>query len=235
MKTTAIFVFAMIGEAEPFIKLTQAKPYESDLSGPSLFYCFEHTKQRFAIAVAGTSQRHQCDRIGSVPAALLAYQAMALFDCDWLISAGTCGAVNPDLQVGDVVLIIGAASNYDQRIDISPFKPYGTGDYPIYVPEPWHRASNWFKGVASTGRSLDTSAADVSRLAALTTDVKEMELAAIAQVCDEYGGRCSAFKAVTNATGVEVDAHSEFDLNFTHVSERLATQLWSALELLNID
>ena len=61
---------------------------------------------------------------------------------------------------------------------------------------------------------------DVANLSRLGADVKEMELAAIAQIASEYGGTCAAIKAVANSAGDS--AHSEFNDNLGFVSQRLA-------------
>lgn len=210
----AVFIFAMHSEAAPLLARTAAEEITPNR------YLFTANGNNYGLAVNGKSPRHGCDRIGTEAAILTCWQASELFDCDWFVSAGTSGAFDSKLQVGDCVAATENACYYDHRIDLDEFRHYARGDYPVYACPQLLALENINTGRVVTGHSLDMSPRCVENLTALNASVKEMEAAAIAQLCDEQGWKFSALKVVSNAAGDH--ASGEFEANIGAVVETLA-------------
>jgi nucleoside phosphorylase len=212
----------MQSEAEPFLALGQVEPVEVGFPSASRFVKWSYGKAHCLVVIAGVSAGHGCDRIGQVAAAVMAREALILAPSSCLVSAGTCGAVASNLRVGDVIAAKSPATFYDHRIPLEEFASYADGGYSLFdlsplLPPSTHRAR------VSTGSSLDMSERDANHLERLDIAAKEMELAAIAQVACELGGRGAGLKVVANAAGDQ--AYDEFVENLELVSQNLAFAL----------
>jgi len=226
-------LFAMHEEAEHFLSLIEHKALAPHFPSLSQFYLAtlknqqSNTNFKVLIAVAGTSPRHQCDRIGTEAAALLCYQSLLLAKSPWIISVGTSGGINPRYQLGDIIHANQEACFFDHRIALDSFTDYGWGHYPVYCDSDLLKFDDVYAGRVVTGHSMDVRDIDAMRFEHLEADVKEMEAAAIAQLCDEFQLRFSAIKVIVNAAGD--NAHHEFSANLEAISMKLAHTLYDWL------
>jgi 5'-methylthioadenosine nucleosidase len=179
VKTVAVIV-AMEAEAAPLIeRLGLKKQEKSPFAGPLPAVVFSGAVGDATVHVCtnGPAQGFGVDSVGTVPAALTAYQACETLKPDLLVNAGTAGGFKAKGgAVGDVYLAT-AFKNHDRRIQIPGFDVYGVGAADAAAC-PNLRAHTGFKaGVVSTGNSLDCPDVDRDALAANDASVKEMEAA----------------------------------------------------------
>lgn len=224
MKQTvkAVFLFAMQDEADAFLSATNAQLVHH--VGAMELFVFTIARSHFGVVRNGKSARHRCDRIGTEAAMLSAHIAHSFYDTDWLISAGTCGAFDARLNIGDIIAASPMAVFYDHRVPLPEFDGYSKGEYPLYLCQYLQEDSTVFKGTVATGHSLDMSPRCETMLKSLSAAAKEMELAAVAQYADEFGLRASGLKVVSNPAGDQ--GHEAFSDNLVNVSERLSSVLY---------
>jgi adenosylhomocysteine nucleosidase/5'-methylthioadenosine nucleosidase len=79
--------------------------------------------------------------------------------------------------------------------------------------------------VVSTGDSLDCSPEDAARLALHQAAAKEMEAAAIAQVCASHPVKLVLLKAITDFVDHPEATHTQFLRNYEGAVARLASGL----------
>jgi nucleoside phosphorylase len=228
VRTQAVFLFAMHAEAVSLLDRTNA--HEIKRVGPMVLYEFSIAGVVFGVICCGESQRFHCDRIGTEAAMLAAHTAVSEFNTSWLISAGTCGAFDPRLRVGDLISAGPIASYYDHRVPLDAFSGYSQGAYPLYECELLNQQPEVHRGIVATGHSLDLSPRCQTRLEASGAIAKEMELAAVAQYADEFGYQASGLKVVSNAAGDH--GHNEFSENLADVSVRLCDSIYHWCEAL---
>ena len=157
VKTVAVIV-AMEAEAAPLIeRLGLKKQEKSPFAGPLPAVVFSGAVGDATVHVCtnGPALGFGVDSVGTVPAALTAYQACETLKPDLLVNAGTAGGFKAKGgAVGDVYLAT-AFKNHDRRIQIPGFDVYGVGAADAAAC-PNLRAHTGFKaGVVSTGNSLD--------------------------------------------------------------------------------
>lgn len=175
-------------------------------------------------------------RIGKVAAATTATTLIEAFGVQRLVFTGVAGGVGPDVQVGDVVV----ASEFVQHdMDASPIFP--RYQIPLYDRERFAcdmdlsallsgavRAGGYtlHQGLIASGDRF-VSAAEESRLlqealaaAGHAPLAVEMEGAAVAQVCFDYGIPFAAMRTISDRA--DDTAHVDFPKFVTEVASRYA-------------
>lgn len=212
VKTIAVII-AMKAEAAPLVEhlgLKKAEP--SPFPGPIPAEVFSGAVGDATVHVCcnGEAKGFGVDSVGTVPAALTAYQICEHLKPDLLINAGTAGGFKAmGGAIGDVYLAT-AFKNHDRRIPIPGFDAYGVG-HADAAPCPALRLATGFKpGVVSTGNSLDAPDVDVESLKKNEASVKEMEAAGIAHVCAMFDVPLLAVKAITDIVDGDKPTQDEF-------------------------
>ena len=212
VKTIAVII-AMKAEAAPLVEhlgLKKAEP--GPFPGPIPAEVFSGAVGDAIVHVCcnGEAKGFGDDSVGTVPAALTAYQICEHLKPDLLINAGTAGGFKAmGGAIGDVYLAT-AFKNHDRRIPIPGFDTYGVGHADAH-PCPALRTSTGFKpGVVSTGNSLDAPDVDVDMLTKNEASVKEMEAAGIAHVCAMFEVPLLAVKAITDIVDGDKPTQDEF-------------------------
>lgn len=181
-------------------------------------------------------------RIGKVAAATTATTLIEAFGVQRLVFTGVAGGVGPDVQVGDVVV----ASEFVQHdMDASPIFP--RYQIPLYDRERFAcdmdlsallsgavRAGGYtlHQGLIASGDRF-VSAAEESRLlqealaaAGHAPLAVEMEGAAVAQVCFDYGIPFAAMRTISDRA--DDTAHVDFPKFVTEVASRYALEIIDA-------
>jgi adenosylhomocysteine/aminodeoxyfutalosine nucleosidase len=200
---------AMPEEIEPIIdKLDNV---ETMLYGANKYYEGSYNGQEVVVAYS---------KIGKVFATLTATILIEKFGCDTLLFSGVAGAINDDLQIGDLII---AESLCQHDLDITAFgHPFG------YVPEgevcitsdvtlrnvakdvAKQKGLTLKEGVIATG---DQFVADAERKnwigSTFDADALEMEGASVAVVCNALNVPFFILRAISDSA--DMDASFNFD------------------------
>ena len=212
IKTIAVII-AMEAEAAPLVEHLGLKQQEtSPFKGPLPAVVFSGTVGDATVHVCtnGKAAGFGVDSVGTVPAALTAYNACATLAPDVLINAGTAGGFKAmGGAIGDVYLAT-SFKNHDRRIPIPGFDTYGVGATDAASCPNLRAAMGFKEGVVSTGNSLDAPPVDMENLKANEASVKEMEAAGIAHVTTMFGVPFIAVKAITDIVDGDKPTQDEF-------------------------
>jgi len=159
-------------------------------------------------------------KIGKVFAAITATILIEKFGCDRLLFSGVAGAIDPDLNIGDLIIADGLCQH---DLDITAFgHPYG------YVPEgevciatdPYLRelAKNIAlqkglplkEGIIATGDQFIANEERKNWISKIfDAHALEMEGASVAVVCNALGVPCFILRAISDSA--DMDAGFDFD------------------------
>eukprot|EP01084_Bolivina_argentea_P002521 4656_1 len=214
-------ICAMVDEAKGLIDrldLTESNTYESQLAP---FLVFANEDRTVFLIANGKDTKHKCDRVGTQWATLCAYLTIHKLSPDIIINAGTCGGVVPkycfdkesddchDVNIADV--FIGEKVIYsDRRVPIPAWQPWDAGHYELFGTSYLNKQIKPLKiaPYVSTSNAFDYTKQDRAIYKKLGVVCKEMECAAIAEMCAEFGCKLIALKAVTDL--VEHHDHDNF-------------------------
>ena len=180
-------------------------------------------------------------RIGKVAAATTAVVLIEKFKVDRIVFTGVAGGLAPQVKVGDVVV---ADSFIQHDLDASPIFPkyevplYGTDRFATdaALSEQLVRAAREALPSASLHRGLvlsgDRFVSTTSESRALQTALPdalavEMEGAAFAQVCHDYGVPFAAVRTISDRADDE--AHGDFLTFIQEVASRHSAAIVDAL------
>jgi adenosylhomocysteine/aminodeoxyfutalosine nucleosidase len=159
-------------------------------------------------------------KIGKVFAALTATTLIEKFGCKMLLFSGVAGAIDPDLEIGDLIIADGLCQH---DLDITAFgHPYG------YVPEgevciptdpglrelakrlAAQKRLRLKEGVIATGDQFVASHERKSWIAEIfDAHALEMEGAAVSVVCNALETPCFILRAISDSA--DMDAGFDFD------------------------
>jgi 5'-methylthioadenosine nucleosidase len=223
VRTVAI-VMAMRAEARPLVNAFDAVPHPVPARRPFEWFVADRDDHRVVIAVNGVDPRHRVDLVGTEPAVLNTGSVIDTFAPDLVISAGTAGGwQRAGASVGDVYVSWPTVVRHDRRIDIEELREYGIGGHEVWDGAPAladHLGARL--GIVTTGNALDESATDREWILALDGEVKEMEAAAVAWVCELHHTPFVAVKTITDLVDHPTPTGEQFLANLRAASERLA-------------
>ncbi len=171
-------------------------------------------------------------KIGKVFSTLTATTMLELFACDVLLFTGVAGAVNPELQIGDLVV---ASKLAQHDLDITIFgHPHG------YVPEgsvyveadkdlialskmvAAEMGVNVKEGIIATGDQFIASEERKNFIAeTFKADALEMEGASVAVVCDALGVPFFILRSISDSA--DMDAGFNFE-EFVESSAKVSAE-----------
>lgn len=180
-------------------------------------------------------------RIGKVAAATTATALIEHFGVQRIVFTGVAGGLAPGVQVGDVVI---ATSFLQHDMDASPLFPrhevplYGRSRFAtdtVLTDQLFHAAQALSLGPARVHRGLVVSGDRFVATGAESQVLQrglpdalavEMEGAAVAQVCHDYGVPFAAMRSVSDRA--DDDAHVDFSGFVRDVASRYADQVIGA-------
>lgn len=156
--------------------------------------------------------------VGKANAAAATQLALSL-GADAIVNAGVCGAVDTSLAVGDVCEV-SAAVQYD--FDLAAVNGTAAGVLEGRGTPYFNLATSgrFPARVIATGDHFNDSTDDLPLLERLGCGLRDMECAAVAQVCETAGVPCRALKCVTNVVGS--GATGQYRENLSRCLETLA-------------
>jgi nucleoside phosphorylase len=222
VRTVAI-VMAMRAEARSVIAALGAEPVSVPDRRPFEWFVAERDDHRVVIALNGVDRRHGVDLVGTEPAVLNTGAVCDVFAPDLVVSAGTAGGwQRAGAAVGDVYVSWPHVVRHDRRIDLEGLRDYGIGRHTVWegAPSLAERLSARL-GVVTTGNALDESAVDRDWILDLDGEVKEMEAAAVAWVCELHDVPFVAVKTITDLVDHPTPTGEQFLANLRTASDRL--------------
>jgi adenosylhomocysteine nucleosidase len=143
---------------------------------------------------------------GEIDAASATTMLIVKYGCEVILNFGVTGALEEGLKVDDL-FIVEKALHYD--FDVSPIDPVKKGqysDYPDeYIPldaEIVRRITEVIPGLrkvtAASGDKFVEDREEKIRLRGLGCGIVDMEIAAIARVCERSGVRCMSIKCISD-------------------------------------
>ena len=190
--------------------------------------------------------------IGKVAAALTSTVLIESFGASQLVFTGVAGGVGPGVGVGDVVVATGFLQH---DMDCSPLFP--RYEIPLYgqsvvdadpvltrlllracqaIPQGLTDAASpavLHQGLIASGDRFVSRAGEAAELlvalaaAGLHPLAVEMECAAVAQVCLDYGVPCAAVRTISDRA--DAQAHGDFQHFVTQVASRYSQHIVMAL------
>lgn len=218
---------AMRAEARPFISALEAQSVSSPGRLPCQWFVAERSDHRVVIALNGVDGRHGVDLVGTEPAVMNTTAVIDAFEPDLVVSAGTAGGwQRAGASVGDVYVSWPHVVRHDRRIDIEALRDYGIGRHAVW-PGATSLATHLGArlGVVTTGNALDESETDRKWILGLDGEVKEMEAAAVAWVCEVHDTPFVAVKTITDLVDHPTPTGEQFLANLRTASDRLAAVL----------
>jgi len=159
-------------------------------------------------------------KIGKVFSTLTASTMIQKFSCDKLLFSGVAGGINPELEIGDLI-VANKLTQHD--LDITAFgHPYGYvpgGDVYVNTDENLKNIAlevakenniKIIEGVIATGDQFicDEAKKDFIKNT-FNADALEMEGASVAVVCDALNVPCLILRAISDTA--DMDAEFNFD------------------------
>eukprot|EP01083_Nonionella_stella_P149865 476571_1 len=211
-------ICAMLDEAKGLSERLHMK--ESKTYGPQMapFLVLTNEDNTVFLIVNGKDTKHKCDRVGTQWSTLSAYLTIHKLSPDIIINAGTCGGVvpkycfdkesddntdvevkYPDVNIADV--FIGAKVIYsDRRVPIPAWQPWDAGHYELFGASYLNKQIDKLKiaPYISSSNAFDYTKQDQTIYKNLGVVCKEMECAAIAEMCAEFGCKLIALKGVAD-------------------------------------
>ncbi len=226
---TLALQFAMAAEATPFLERRGLAHAHTDPR-----YGFEfHEGDGLVVAIAGTHPRYRVDSIGTISAVLLTSTLLERYRPALVVNAGTAGGFQArGAKVGDVFLGAEVAVFHDRRIPLPGFEAMGRAHLPVHCDRALAAKLGLKVGVVSTGDSLDCTPEDLAQLTALGAQVKEMEAASIAWVCERHGVPLVLLKAITDLVDHPSATSEQFVKNLALAVGRLTDALEALMEQL---
>ncbi len=191
-----VFVLAMTKEAE--VVLSQMTERTSSVQGGYTVVKGNLKGEAALVVISG---------VGKVNAAAATQLALQLTATDTIYNLGLCGGFAEGLQAGEVFLIA-EAMQYD--VDLSDVNHTARGTLDERT-SPWIPCGGVGKRLG-TGDAFSNREEDARLMRALGIELRDMEGAAIAQVCEKAGVKLVMHKCITNVYGCG-DLHEQYRQN----------------------
>lgn len=166
--------------------------------------------------------------VGKVNAALGAFYATAVLNTSAVLNIGLAGGMEPYMEVGDVYTV-SSAVQYDFDLSKVDGKCIGTlnerkSAFFDLVPVPGYSARR-------IGTADRFGVGDDPILKALACQMRDMECAAMAQVCERTGVPFCAIKVVSDVAGGEVKTGEQYAANARAALAKLTETVVDAVDI----
>lgn len=228
-----IILCALPLEAEPIVRVLQLKEIKSPIKMAlnTRLFVGDHN---VAILTMGYCDFHGVARIGITSAALVAWEAIRIFMPKLIINAGTAGGfMERGTCIGDVFLSKDKIYYHGRHMSGSMYDNYALGMYPCTNFEVYAQAIGAKAGTVTTSDSVKASKEDSVNLKRLGADAKDMEAAAIAEVCYLNTVPFVAIKSITDFVDSAVDTMMQFRHNQEIATSALASSVARLIDVLH--
>lgn len=206
-----LLLFAMKGEAEGVIKHfdLQLTPTEAPI------VAYRNVDASLMVVLNGVDKATGVDRIGTDAATLACYMSIKTFAPDLIINCGTAGGFrDKGAAIGDVYLVNDKIIYNDRSIPINDaFTSYSLGATTPKNTKSLAQKLGFKYGSISSGNSIDFTDVSMHKMKEHGIVLKDMEAAAIANLCVIHKQEVMFLKAVTDLVDKE-EAVASFVNNF---------------------
>jgi len=226
-------LMAMEQEALPIIEYYKLK--KTAFFNPVVIY--SNKDESIVLSLNGKSTEFGIDNIGSQAGTLNAYITIQNYSPDIIVNCGTAGGFsNKDTEIGDVFISNSRIIYHDRRISLpGGYTEYGIGFYKTINSDFIAKKLQLKQGLISTGDAFDLNEYDLKVMQENNVDVKEMEAAGIAWVCQLYNIDFTALKAITDFVDKPHKTGEDFLKNLNYASKRLKNKAVELIDYLSTD
>ena len=220
LRDEILILCALSLEAEPIIDALSLRAEESLL--PDCFSTRAFIKPEIGIRLItlGHCEVNNVERIGGFSAALVSWESLRIYKPKLLINAGTAGGFEyKGAHIGEVFLSKGHIYYHGRHLGAAHYSNYAVGKFPCFNSQAFANLVDARLGVVSSSDSVLASPEDLKKMKTLETDAKDMEAAAIAEVCCLNDVPFIAAKVITDFVDSPFSTMEQFRQNY-----RLATQ-----------
>lgn len=197
------FVIAMECEAAPVIEAMETKDLDENLWGFHLVMG-SIGGEKLYVLVSG---------IGKVNAGRATQYAISVLGADVIINIGVAGGLKPSMKVAEIYGVSGAVQ-YDFDLVQINHTPVGTLNECEEPLLPLNTADLYPLEIVGSGDRFNDDPADFTLLTmTLGAGIRDMELAAVKQVCMHCCVPCYSFKIISDVAGGEESTPDQYMKN----------------------
>lgn len=210
-------------EAEELPRTAIGDYYQASLDGEDIL-----------IVTAGKDRATGVDCVGTEPAAIIAHELITQHHVTELYNFGTCGAHSSlDAEIGEAFLVSPSIFSHDHRIPLPHFEDYGMGGHHTPDHDELAIALDLRTAILSTGNSLDHTESDLEIFLKNGAQIKDMEGAALAWVCNQHRVPLTCLKVVTDIFDAQHTAAEQFVANLQKATAELTKTAILLLDEMN--
>ena len=188
--------------------------------------------QTINLATLGQDKKFGVDSVGTVPAALTAFDLINKIRPDLIINPGTAGGFKSrGGKIGDIYLPTKVLFHH-RDIPMGKFEAYGLGNYEVFNHQKLKKSLEFKTGVFSTSDSLTSNEKDQIFFEENEVVIKEMEAASICYVCEMAKIPYLGVKSVTDIVDGGRVTSEEFLENLETASKNLQVFLKKLINIL---
>ncbi len=230
---TICYIVAMRAEAKPFIE-EYGLQLKEGFFAPLPCMLYEGLVNGTRLCVVLNGAMHDSDLVGCEAASVATTKAIELLNPDLVINSGTCGAFQSNGAMIGRVYIGNGAMFHDRRVPgDDAWATQSIGNYPVWEnSEKIAQELGLPMAKVTTGSSLDMQPCDLEVIQQHGGQLKDMEGAAVAFVCQLYNTPVMFIKSVTDLCDNGAETYEEFSKNLAHASEQLRKENKRIIETL---
>lgn len=231
---STLLLYAMQAEANPLLQLAGANPVPLPAPPwlPFRLYRGQLDGREVHALVSGIDARYDVDNIGLEAATLMAYVAIDALKPGLVVSCGTAGGFAAHgAQVGTVYLA-DTFLFHDRHVPLPGFRESALSITRTFDAGLLAERLALERVTVSSGSSLQRAESDIAVMLANDVRAKEMEVAAIAWVCQLAGMPLLAVKSVTNLLDHPDSSEAQFERHFGVAVDALTAQVRRVLAAL---
>lgn len=193
-----------------------------------------YQRENLFISLNGKDKQYKVDRVGTTISTLNTYLMIQKFNPDIILNIGTAGGRSRfKTRIGDV-FINQDIYYHDRHLPFQEYYKYSIKKQTPYINNHFiAKLLNIKYGNFSTGNSFQINTEEWIKIKANKIMVKDMECAAISEVCDMLGKPFIALKSITDYIDSPKGA-STFTKNFNFAVEQLTIKSIELINYLNI-
>ncbi|MFA8300246.1 MAG: hypothetical protein ACEPOV_08805 [Hyphomicrobiales bacterium] len=213
-------IMAMREEAKPIIEHFNLLPTKDlfDQQLPMEVY----SNSNIFIILNGKDPIYHVESIGTQSAVITTLSVIQKIQPDLIINAGTAGGfAKRGGKIGEVYSAKSGVCFHDKRIPLGDYAAMGLGNYNCLEIPNLSQKLGLKQGVVTTGNSLDIIETDEKIIDSYKGELKDMEAAAIAMICQFYNMPLIILKSITDIVDGPHPIHEEFMENLELASHNL--------------
>lgn len=222
-------LMAMTDEAQPVIERFRLQ--EMEFKKP--IRIFKNEENSLFLGINGKCNIYDIDNVGTQAAAINAFAMVNDVKPDIIINAGTAGGfVKHKAKIGDVYISYDKFIYHDRRIPLPKFEEYGYGSYKVINTNILAKKFNLKQGIFTSGDALDHTEKDLEIIHKFNASVKDMEVAAMAWICQMYEIPFFSIKAITDLVDGDTPVPEDFIKNFKLSVANMEHKLFEIIEFI---